>query len=202
MAPGSPAGSAPGSPRLNGPSWVASPAGHRPGSAAGPTRLPLDRAFPRSAWCAVKIARTLVALAAFIRFLTAGEHEFYTGYAGLETVTTVFFLLLYLLRLDARMRCLYWPLAVSTRGLRVPGCSGCEYRCPLAVSIDELGPHSGPDRSTPQMTCTLASTNYQDVLPGYVFPGGGIWLLDVGVPSLFSSPSISKLMSSFPLQEP
>ncbi|XP_063267191.1 chemokine-like factor [Prinia subflava] len=111
MAPGSPAGSAPGSPRLEGPSRGASPAGHRPGSAAGPTRLPLDRAFPRSARGAVKIARTLVALAAFICFLTAGEHEFYTGYAGLETVTTVFFLLLYLLRLDVRMRCLYWPLA-------------------------------------------------------------------------------------------
>ncbi|XP_063267188.1 chemokine-like factor [Prinia subflava] len=108
MARVSPAGSAPGSPRLNGPSWVASPAGHRPGSAADPTRLPLDRAFPRSAWCAVKIARTLVALAAFICFLTAGEQVFYTVYAGLQTVTTVFFLLLYLVRLDARMRCRYW----------------------------------------------------------------------------------------------
>ncbi|XP_063267186.1 chemokine-like factor isoform X1 [Prinia subflava] len=132
MAPGSPAGSAPGSPRLEGPSRGASPAGHRPGSAAGrlegpsrgaspaghrpgsaagPTRLPLDRAFPRSARGAVKIARTMVALAAFIRFLTAGEQLFYAAYAGLDTVIIVFFLLLYLLRLDARMRWLPWPLA-------------------------------------------------------------------------------------------
>ncbi|XP_063267195.1 chemokine-like factor isoform X2 [Prinia subflava] len=110
MAPGSPAGSAPGSPRLEGPSRGASPAGHRPGSAAGPTRLPLDPAFPCSAWGAVKIARTMVALAAFICFLTAGEQLFYAAYAGLDTVIIVFFLLLYLLRLDARMRCLYWPL--------------------------------------------------------------------------------------------
>ncbi|NXO25775.1 CKLF factor, partial [Cisticola juncidis] len=53
----------------------------------------------------------LVALAAFISFVASGAHEAYTALAGMETVITVLFLLLYLLRLDARMRCLFWPLA-------------------------------------------------------------------------------------------
>ncbi|NWZ38103.1 CKLF factor, partial [Brachypodius atriceps] len=95
----------------------------------------LDRAFPRSARGALKIARTvrpgtapvpaarpgpaltpsppvpqLVALAALICFAASGAHEAYRALAGMETVITLLFLLLYLLRLDARMRCLFWPL--------------------------------------------------------------------------------------------
>ncbi|NXU61241.1 CKLF factor, partial [Horornis vulcanius] len=96
----------------------------------------VDRAFPRSARGALKIARTvrpgaalepaarpgpaltpalpvpqLVALVALICFLASGAHQAYTALAGMETVITVLFLLLYLLRLDTRMRCLFWPLA-------------------------------------------------------------------------------------------
>ncbi|NXP34290.1 CKLF factor, partial [Leiothrix lutea] len=71
----------------------------------------VDRAFPRSPRGALKIARTLVALTALICFIASGAHEAYTALAGMETVITVLFLLLYLLRLDARMRCLFWPLA-------------------------------------------------------------------------------------------
>ncbi|XP_066184112.1 chemokine-like factor [Sylvia atricapilla] len=102
MAPASPAGSAPASPRLPAPSR-----GRRPGMA----RLEVDRAFPRSPRGVLKIARTLVALAALICFLASDAHEAYTALAGMETVITGLFLLLYLLRLDARMRCLFWPLA-------------------------------------------------------------------------------------------
>ncbi|RMC08900.1 hypothetical protein DUI87_13894 [Hirundo rustica rustica] len=116
-------------------------------------RLEVDWAFLCSARGALKIARTvgpgaapgpsaragppltpsppvpqLVALITFTYFLGLGTSEAYTALAGTEIVITSLFLLLYLLRLNTRMRCLYWPLAVSTRGLRVPGCSGCEYR--------------------------------------------------------------------------
>ncbi|NXO44353.1 CKLF factor, partial [Locustella ochotensis] len=71
----------------------------------------VDRAFPRSTRGALKIARTLVALAALICFVASGAREAYAALAGMETVITVLFLLLYLLRLDTRMRCLFWPLA-------------------------------------------------------------------------------------------
>ncbi|NXK68586.1 CKLF factor, partial [Sylvietta virens] len=96
----------------------------------------VDRAFPRSPRGALKIARTvrpgaapgsaarpgpaltpsppvpqLVALATLLCFMASGAHQAYTALAGMETVITVLFLLLYLLRLDARMRCLFWPLA-------------------------------------------------------------------------------------------
>ncbi|NXQ22421.1 CKLF factor, partial [Peucedramus taeniatus] len=53
----------------------------------------------------------LVALAALLCFVASGAHDAYTALAGMETVITVLFLLLYLLRLDTRMRCLFWPLA-------------------------------------------------------------------------------------------
>ncbi|NXD03813.1 CKLF factor, partial [Certhia brachydactyla] len=53
----------------------------------------------------------LVALATLLCFVASGAHGAYTALAGMETVITVLFLLLYLLKLDARMRCLFWPLA-------------------------------------------------------------------------------------------
>ncbi|NXP90352.1 CKLF factor, partial [Passerina amoena] len=96
----------------------------------------VDRAFPRTPRGALKISRTvrpgpargprarpgpaltpsppvpqLVALAAFICFAASGAHGAYTALAGMETVITALFLLLYLLRLDARLRFLLWPLA-------------------------------------------------------------------------------------------
>ncbi|NXY15087.1 CKLF factor, partial [Atrichornis clamosus] len=71
----------------------------------------LDRAFPRSARGALKIARVLVALSTCLCFVASSAHEAYAALAGMETGITVLFLLLYLLRLDKRMRCLFWPLA-------------------------------------------------------------------------------------------
>ncbi|NWT90602.1 CKLF factor, partial [Lanius ludovicianus] len=53
----------------------------------------------------------LVALATLLCFVISKAHEAYAALAGMETVITVLFLLLYLLKLDARMRCLFWPLA-------------------------------------------------------------------------------------------
>ncbi|XP_053843714.1 chemokine-like factor [Vidua macroura] len=73
--------------------------------------LEVDRAFPRSARGVLKIARTVVALTVLICFVASGAHEACMALAGMETVITVLSLLLYLLRLDVRMRCLFWPLA-------------------------------------------------------------------------------------------
>ncbi|XP_053809261.1 chemokine-like factor isoform X2 [Vidua chalybeata] len=106
MASGSPVGSAPASSRGPG------PAAHRPGRSAAMALLEVDRAFPRSARGVLKIARTVVALTVLICFVASGAHEACTALAGMETVITVLFLLLYLLKLDVRMRCLFWPLAV------------------------------------------------------------------------------------------
>ncbi|NWI73325.1 CKLF factor, partial [Dryoscopus gambensis] len=53
----------------------------------------------------------LVALTTLLCFVAANAHEAYVALAGMETVITFLFLLLYLLRLDARLRCLFWPLA-------------------------------------------------------------------------------------------
>ncbi|NWV87646.1 CKLF factor, partial [Machaerirhynchus nigripectus] len=70
-----------------------------------------DRAYPRSVRGVLKISRTLVALATLLCFVASKAHEAYAALAGMETLITFLFLLLYLLRLDARMRCLFWPLA-------------------------------------------------------------------------------------------
>ncbi|NXH86248.1 CKLF factor, partial [Edolisoma coerulescens] len=53
----------------------------------------------------------LVALVTLLCFVVSEAHEAYVAVAGMETVITFLFLLLYLLRLDTRMRCLFWPLA-------------------------------------------------------------------------------------------
>ncbi|NXB65181.1 CKLF factor, partial [Struthidea cinerea] len=71
----------------------------------------VNRAYARSPRGALKIARTLVALATLLCFVASEAHEAYTALAGMETVITVLFLLLYLLKLDTSMRCLLWPLA-------------------------------------------------------------------------------------------
>ncbi|NXK91173.1 CKLF factor, partial [Formicarius rufipectus] len=53
----------------------------------------------------------LLGLVTFICFVASSAHEAYAALAGLETGITLLFLLLYLLRLDAKMRWLFWPLA-------------------------------------------------------------------------------------------
>ncbi|XP_027557771.1 chemokine-like factor [Neopelma chrysocephalum] len=74
-------------------------------------RLELDRAFARSPRGALKIARALLAVATFLCFLASNAHEAYAALAGLEMGITLLFLLLYMLKLDAKMRWLFWPLA-------------------------------------------------------------------------------------------
>ncbi|NXM67436.1 CKLF factor, partial [Serilophus lunatus] len=71
----------------------------------------VDRAFPRSPRGLLKICRTLLALVVFLCFVSAGAYEAYTALAGMETVIGLLFVLLYLLRLDKKMRWLLWPLA-------------------------------------------------------------------------------------------
>ncbi|NWV60713.1 CKLF factor, partial [Malurus elegans] len=71
----------------------------------------VDRAFPRSSRGSLKIARVLVALATLLCFVASGSHKAYVALAGMETVLTILFLLLYLLKLDTQMRWLCWTLA-------------------------------------------------------------------------------------------
>ncbi|NXC46613.1 CKLF factor, partial [Penelope pileata] len=71
----------------------------------------VDRGFARSLHCALKIARTLVAVAAIISFVISRSHEAYLALVAAEAVITLLFLVLYALRLDRRLRCLFWPLA-------------------------------------------------------------------------------------------
>ncbi|XP_032942423.1 LOW QUALITY PROTEIN: chemokine-like factor [Catharus ustulatus] len=74
-------------------------------------RLEVDRAFLRSPRGSLKISRTLVTLATLFCFVAVGSYEAYAALARMEAGITVLFLLLYLLRLDARIRGLSWPLA-------------------------------------------------------------------------------------------
>ncbi|XP_061201945.1 chemokine-like factor [Neopsephotus bourkii] len=71
----------------------------------------LDRAFHRSPRGAVKIARILLAWGMFCCFLGARARGMYTSLAGMEVVITTLCFLLYLLKLDKKMTCLFWPLA-------------------------------------------------------------------------------------------
>ncbi|XP_005052791.2 PREDICTED: chemokine-like factor, partial [Ficedula albicollis] len=100
----------PASPRLPGPSRGAAPAASRQRRGGSKAWLEVDRAFLRSPRGSMKISRTLVALGSLICFIASGSHEAYVTVAGMETGITVLFLLVYLLRLDVRVRCFYWPL--------------------------------------------------------------------------------------------
>ncbi|KAF1501716.1 Chemokine-like factor, partial [Eudyptula minor novaehollandiae] len=71
----------------------------------------VDSAFPRSPRGAVKIARALVASAAFLCFVASRSRGAYTALAVMEVVITVLFFLLYFLKLDKKMSWLFWPLA-------------------------------------------------------------------------------------------
>ncbi|NXE36113.1 CKLF factor, partial [Ptilorrhoa leucosticta] len=71
----------------------------------------VDRAYARSARVVMKITRTLVALATLLCFVASKSHEACVALVGMEMVITFLFLLLYLLRLDTLIRCLFWPLA-------------------------------------------------------------------------------------------
>ncbi|KFP27965.1 Chemokine-like factor, partial [Colius striatus] len=53
----------------------------------------------------------LLAFVTFVCFAASHSHGAYTALAAMETAITALFLLLYLLKLDKKMRCLFWPLA-------------------------------------------------------------------------------------------
>ncbi|NXQ93748.1 CKLF factor, partial [Sagittarius serpentarius] len=71
----------------------------------------VDGSFPRSPRGAVKIARVLVAFVTFLCFVASRSGGAFTALALMETVITALFFLLYLLKLDKKMRWLFWPLA-------------------------------------------------------------------------------------------
>ncbi|NXX27344.1 CKLF factor, partial [Nicator chloris] len=77
----------------------------RPGAAPGLTARPGPALTPSPP------VPQLVALVTLLCFVASGARLAYTVLAGMESVINLLFLLLYLLRLDARMRFLLWPLA-------------------------------------------------------------------------------------------
>ncbi|XP_010583455.1 chemokine-like factor [Haliaeetus albicilla] len=70
-----------------------------------------DSGFLRSPRGAVKIARAVVAFVTFLCFVASRSGGAYTALALMETVITALFFLLYLLKLDKKLRWLFWPLA-------------------------------------------------------------------------------------------
>ncbi|NWY52581.1 CKLF factor, partial [Chionis minor] len=71
----------------------------------------VDGAFPRSPRGALKLARALVAVVAFLCFAASRAPGACTALAVMEAAITALFFLLYLLRLDQRLSRLFWPLA-------------------------------------------------------------------------------------------
>ncbi|XP_067396203.1 chemokine-like factor [Emydura macquarii macquarii] len=71
----------------------------------------VNTAYPRSVPGALKLARLGVALVTFICFAASKSHEAFIALAIMEVVITLFFFLLYLLKLDKKMKFLFWPLA-------------------------------------------------------------------------------------------
>ncbi|KAM9228483.1 chemokine-like factor [Leptosomus discolor] len=71
----------------------------------------VDSAFPRSPRGALKLARALVAFVTFLCFAASHSRGAYTALAAMEGAITALFFLLYLLKLDEKMRWLFWPLA-------------------------------------------------------------------------------------------
>ncbi|XP_014797689.1 PREDICTED: chemokine-like factor [Calidris pugnax] len=73
--------------------------------------MAVDSGFPRSLRGAIKLARALVAGVAFICFIASSAPGAYTSLAIMEVAITGLFFLLYLLKLDQKLSCLFWPLA-------------------------------------------------------------------------------------------
>ncbi|CAM5093622.1 unnamed protein product [Natator depressus] len=75
------------------------------------TMVELNSGYPRSLPGALKIARLVVAFVTFICFVASKSHEAFIALAIMEFVITLLFFLLYLLKLDKKMKFLFWPLA-------------------------------------------------------------------------------------------
>ncbi|XP_074865030.1 chemokine-like factor isoform X2 [Carettochelys insculpta] len=70
----------------------------------------VNAAYVRSVPGALKLARLGIALVTFICFAASKSHEAYVALAVMEVVITLLFFLLYLLKLDKKMKFLFWPL--------------------------------------------------------------------------------------------
>ncbi|CAM4638643.1 chemokine-like factor [Caretta caretta] len=75
------------------------------------TMVELNSGYPRSLPGALKIARLVVAFVTCICFAASKSHEAFIALAIMEFVITLLFFLLYLLKLDKKMKFLFWPLA-------------------------------------------------------------------------------------------
>ncbi|XP_026569955.1 chemokine-like factor [Pseudonaja textilis] len=80
-------------------------------------KVEVDRQFPRSAGGILKAARMLLAFMATITFAVKRSHEAFLALVIMELVITFLFYLLYLLKLDAQLKFMFWPLADAFNSL-------------------------------------------------------------------------------------
>ncbi|KAJ1072882.1 hypothetical protein K5549_012108 [Capra hircus] len=71
---------------------------------------PKSRPFCCSVKGHVKLLRLALAVTSMTFFILAQAPEPYIVVTGFEVTSTFFFILLYILRLDRLIRCLFWPL--------------------------------------------------------------------------------------------
>ncbi|XP_032086765.1 chemokine-like factor [Thamnophis elegans] len=77
----------------------------------------VDRQFPRSVSGILKAARMVVAFMAIITFVVKRSHEAFLALVIMELVITFLFYLLYLLKLDVKLKFMFWPLADAFNSL-------------------------------------------------------------------------------------
>ncbi|XP_034281255.1 chemokine-like factor [Pantherophis guttatus] len=80
-------------------------------------KVEVDRRFPRTTGGVLKAARMLVAFMAIITFAVKRSHEAFLALVIMELVITFLFYLLYLLKLDEKLKFMFWPLADAFNSL-------------------------------------------------------------------------------------
>ncbi|XP_066493885.1 chemokine-like factor [Tiliqua scincoides] len=77
----------------------------------------VNRDFVCSASGVLKIARMILSIMAAISFAARRSHEAFLALAIMEFVITGLFFVLYLLSLQKKLKCLFWPLADAFNSL-------------------------------------------------------------------------------------
>ncbi|XP_074070904.1 uncharacterized protein LOC141507264 [Macrotis lagotis] len=97
-------------PRQPGPSGVGAAGKRMETQSSSQTVHRTLRIYMTSLKGIVKLVRLVLIIAALILFVIAQSPETYIVITALETIILVFFVLLYILRLDLVLKCLFWPL--------------------------------------------------------------------------------------------
>ncbi|XP_070616471.1 chemokine-like factor [Erythrolamprus reginae] len=77
----------------------------------------INERFPRSSGGILKAVRMMLSFMATVTFAIRRSHEAFLALVIMELVITFLFYLLYLLKLDAKLKFLFWPLADAFNSL-------------------------------------------------------------------------------------